>query len=157
MQKTTPITKEGHDKLLAELEHLIKVEREAIKIVIAEARALGDLKENAEYHSAKEKQALLEGRIGQLQGTLAHSQIIDTKSIDSETIVFGATVNLTDENGNAVVYKIVGQEESNIKEGKISYTSPIGKALIGKEEGDTILVRAPRGDIEYEIESFTFE
>ena len=157
MQNNTPITREGYEKLNEELEQLIKVDREKIKTVIAEARELGDLKENAEYHSAKEKQALLEGRIGTLQGIIASSQIIDIDSIKSDKVVFGATVTLTDENDNTVVYKIVGQEESNIKDGKISYTSPIGKALIGREEGDTILVRAPKGDVEYEIESFTFE
>jgi transcription elongation factor GreA len=157
MEKNTPITREGYEKLNRELEQLIKVDREEIKKVIAEARELGDLKENAEYHSAKEKQALLEGRIGALQGIMASCQIIDIKSIESDKIVFGATVSLTDENGETVIYKIVGQEESNIKDGKISYTSPIGKALIGKEEGDTIIVRAPKGDVEYEIESFSFE
>ncbi|RLA65243.1 MAG: transcription elongation factor GreA [Epsilonproteobacteria bacterium] len=157
MEKNTPITQEGFDKLNQELEQLIKVEREELKVVIAEARALGDLKENAEYHSAKEKQALLEGRIGTLQGILASCQVIDIKSIKSDKIVFGATVTLNNEEGEVVVYKIVGQEESDIKSGKISYASPIGKALIGKEEGDTILVRAPKGNIEYEVESFTFE
>jgi len=157
MNNTAPITREGFDKLNQELEQLIKVDREDIKKVIAEARALGDLKENAEYHSAKEKQALLEGRIGTIQGIIANCRIIDVESIKSDKIVFGAMVTLTNENGDTLVYKIVGQQESNIKDGKISYNSPIGKALIGREEGDTILVRAPKGDVEYEIESFTFE
>ncbi|TDJ08988.1 MAG: transcription elongation factor GreA [Deltaproteobacteria bacterium] len=157
MDNTTPITRQGFDKLNQELEQLIKVDREDIKKVIAEARALGDLKENAEYHSAKEKQALLEGRIGTIQGIIANCRIIDVESIKSDKIVFGAMVTLTNENGDTLVYKIVGQQESNIKDGKISYNSPIGKALIGREEGDTILVRAPKGDVEYEIESFTFE
>jgi len=157
MEKNTPITRQGFEKINQELEQLIKIDREEIKKVIAEARELGDLKENAEYHSAKEKQALLEGRIGTLQGILAGCRIIDLETIKSDKVVFGATVTLTDENGDTVIYKIVGQEESNIKDGKISYNSPIGKALIGREEGDTILVRAPKGDVEYEIESFTFE
>jgi len=157
MKKNTPITRQGFEKINQELEQLIKVDREKIKKVIAEARELGDLKENAEYHSAKEKQALLEGRIGTLQGILAGCMIIDVETIKSDKVVFGATVTLTDEDGDTVIYKIVGQEESNKKDGKISYNSPIGKALIGREEGDTILVRAPKGDVEYEIESFTFE
>lgn len=156
MQKNLPITKEGYEKLNNELNHLIKVERENLKRTIAEARELGDLKENAEYHSAKEKQALVEGRISHLQGIIANSQVIEPKNIKSDRVVFGATVKLIDEDGNSVIYKIVGSEESDIKLGKISFTSPIGKALIGREQGDTILVRAPKGDITYEIESFYF-
>ena len=157
MQKSQPITKEGFEKLNNELNHLIRIERENLKVTIAEARALGDLKENAEYHSAKEKQALVEGRISFLHGVIANSQVIDTKTIKSDRVVFGATVKLIDEDGASVVYKIVGADESDIKAGKISFTSPIGKALIGREEGDTITVRAPKGDITYEIESFHFE
>lgn len=157
MQKNLPITKDGYEKLNNELSHLIKVERENLKKTIAEARALGDLKENAEYHSAKEKQALVEGRISHLQHIIANSQVIDPKNLKSDRVVFGATVNLVDEEGNSVIYKIVGSEESDIKVGKISFTSPIGKALIGREQGDTILVKAPKGDITYEIESFYFE
>jgi transcription elongation factor GreA len=157
MQKLSPITKEGFEKLNNELNHLIRVERESLKIVIAEARALGDLKENAEYHSAKEKQALIEGRISHLNGVIANSQVIDPKTIKSDRVVFGATVKLADENGNIVIYKIVGSDESDMKVGKISFTSPIGKALIGRESGDTIVVKAPKGDVTYEIESFSFE
>lgn len=157
MQKNLPITREGYEKLNNELNHLIRVERENLKKTIAEARALGDLKENAEYQTAKEKQALVEGRISHLQGIIANSQIIDPKNIKSERVVFGATVKLVDEDGASVIYKIVGSEESDIKAGKISFTSPIGKALIGREQGDTVLVRAPKGDITYEIESFYFE
>jgi transcription elongation factor GreA len=157
MQRHSPITKEGFEKLNNELNHLIKVERENLKKTLAEARALGDLKENAEYHSAKEKQALMEGRISQLQGIIANSQIIDIKTIKSERVVFGATVKLTDEEGGTVIYKIVGSDESDLKSGKISFTSPIGKALIGRSEGDTITVKAPKGDITYEIDNFYFE
>ena len=157
MQKLLPITKEGYEKLNNELNHLIRVERESLKIVISEARALGDLKENAEYHSAKEKQALIEGRISHLHGVIANSQVIDPKTIKSDRVVFGATVKLADENGNIVIYKIVGSDESDMKVGKISFTSPIGKALIGREQGDTIVVKAPKGDVTYEIESFSFE
>ena len=158
MANDFPITIEGVKNLQDELDQLIKVEREEIKVKISEARELGDLKENAEYHSAKEKQALLEGRISQLQGILANSQIIDPKAISSETIVFGATVTLIDVNkGSQVIFQIVGKDESNIKVGKISFLSPLGKALIGKEEGDTVVVKAPKGDIEYEVESFEFK
>lgn len=157
MTNETPITKEGFDKVQEELDHLIKVEREELKVTIAEARELGDLKENAEYHSAKEKQSVIEGRIMQLQGVIANSQVIDPKSVSSDKIVFGATVTLLNvEDDETVIYKIVGEIESNMKEGKISYKSPLGKAVIGKEEGDTVIVKAPKGDIEYEVESFEY-
>lgn len=157
MTTTTPITKEGMDRLNNELNHLIKVEREALKKTIQEARELGDLKENAEYHAAKEKQSQLEGRIMQLQGVLAQAQIVDVSQVNSEKIVFGATVTLLDiEKDSRVTYQIVGEFESNKEQGKISYTSPLGKALIGKEEGDLVTVRAPKGDVEYEIESVEY-
>lgn len=152
-----PITLAGKNKLESELEQLIKVEREDLKVAIAEARELGDLKENAEYHAAKEKQGIVEGRIAQIQGILARSRVVDIGNIKSERIVFGATVKLLDVEKDAVMtYKIVGEDESDIREFKISFTSPLGKALIGKEEGDTVVVKAPKGDIEYEIQSFEF-
>jgi len=157
MSNASPITKGGLEKLQAELDGLIKVDREEIKVAIAEARELGDLKENAEYHSAKEKQALIEGRISQLQAIVANSKVIDPSTIESDTIVFGAKVTLLDvEKDTTVTYQIVGEDESNTKEGKISYKSPLGKALIGKEDGDTVLFKAPKGEVEYEIESFEF-
>jgi transcription elongation factor GreA len=153
----TPITLAGKNKLEAELSQLVKVEREEIKIAISEARALGDLKENAEYHSAKEKQAIIEGRIAQLQGILARARVVEVSSIKSSKIVFGATVSVLDVQKNAsVTYKIVGEDESDSRAYKISFNSPLGKALIGKEEGDTVIVKAPKGDIELEIESFEF-
>lgn len=153
----TPITLSGKLKLEAELEILIKKEREDIKVAISEARALGDLKENAEYHSAKEKQGIIEGRISQLQGILARARVVDISKIKSERIVFGASVTLHDTaKGTRHTYKLVGEEEANFKEFRVSYISPLGKALIGKEEGDTVIVKAPKGDIEYEIESFEF-
>lgn len=152
-----PITLSGKNKLQAELDQLVKVDREEIKIAIAEARELGDLKENAEYHSAKEKQGILEGRIAQLQGILARSRVVEVSKIKSEKIVFGATVNLIDTvKDTRHRYKIVGEDESDIRENKISYTSPLGRALIGKEEGEIVVVKAPKGDVEYEIESFEF-
>ena len=156
MQKS-PITTEGIKKVEEELNHLIKVEREELKTTIAEARELGDLKENAEYHAAKEKQGIVEGRIAQLQHVVANSQVIDVANLQSEPVVFGATVHLINtETDEEVTYKIVGDTETDSKQGKISYNSPLGKALIGKEEGDTVVVKAPKGDIEYEIDSFEF-
>jgi len=153
----TPITLAGKMKIEAELDHLVKIEREQIKVAIAEARELGDLKENAEYHSAKEKQGIIEGRISQLQGILARARVVDISKIQSTKIVFGATVTLVDqEKGTTHKYKIVGEEEAEFKDNKISYISPLGRALIGKEEGDTIIVKAPKGDVEYEVESFEF-
>ena len=152
-----PITLAGKNKLEAELNQLVKVEREELKVAIAEARELGDLKENAEYHAAKEKQGIVEGRIAQLQGILARSRVVEVAKIKSTKIVFGATVSLLDVSKNLnITYKIVGEDESEIRENKISYNSPLGKALIGKEEGDTVIVKAPKGDVEYEIESFEF-
>lgn len=153
----TPITLVGKNKLQAELDQLVKIEREEIKIAIAEARELGDLKENAEYHSAKEKQGIIEGRIAQLQGVLARARVVEVGKIKSQKIVFGATVVVFDaEKEIRHTYIIVGEDESNSRENKISYTSPLGRALIGKEEGDTVVVKAPKGDMEYEIESFEF-
>ena len=153
----TPITLGGKLKLEAELSHLIKVEREEIKIAISEARELGDLKENAEYHSAKERQGIIEGRISQLQGILAHARVVDISKINSTRIVFGASVTLHDvEKGVRHTYKLVGEEEAEFRENRISYISPLGRALIGKEEGDTVIVKAPKGDVEYEVESFEF-
>lgn len=151
------LTLQGKKRIEIELNRLITSEREHLKKIIAHARALGDLKENAEYHSAKEKQGLLEGRIAQLQGALAHSQVIDTSKVQSEVIVFGATVTLQDIDNKTITYKIVGQEESNTKEGRISIESPLGQALIGKEEGDTVVVKAPKGDIEYEVQEITYK
>jgi transcription elongation factor GreA len=152
-----PITLIGKNKLQTELDQLVKIEREVIKIAISEARALGDLKENAEYHSAKEKQSIIEGRIAQLQGILARSRVVEVSKIKSQKIVFGATVQVIDTQKEIRhKYIIVGEDESNSRENKISYTSPLGRALIGKEEGETVIVKAPKGDVEYEIESFEF-
>lgn len=157
MQKENPITKNGLEKITNELDQLVKVERERLKQVIQEARELGDLKENAEYHAAKEKQAQVEGRIMQLQGVVASARVVDLNQVKSDKIVFGATVTLIDtEKDSTVTYKIVSEFESDSAKKKISYTSPLGKALIGKEEGDTVTVRAPKGEVEYEIESFEF-
>ena len=119
---------------------------------IAEARSHGDLSENAEYDAAKEKQAFIEGRIKEIEGKLSNAQIIDPKTINADgRCVFGATVELEDENGNSVIYQIVGEDEADIKNGKISVTSPVARALIGKYSGDTAQVQAPGGMREYEI------
>jgi transcription elongation factor GreA len=155
--QTSPITINGKNKLELELDHLIKVEREALKKEIGEARELGDLKENAEYHAAKERQSHIEGRIAELQAIVAQAEVIDVKAIKSEKIVFGATINLRDiQKDQLFTYQIVGKDEADIKEGKISFLSPLGKALIGKEVGDTVEVHAPKGIIEYEVESFEY-
>lgn len=152
-----PITLAGKNKLEAELNQLVKVDREELKISISEARELGDLKENAEYHAAKEKQSSVEGRIAQLQGILARSRVVEVSKIKSTKIVFGASVTILDVAKDVTItYRIVGEDESDSRENKISFTSPLGKALIGKEEGDTVIVKAPKGDVEYEIESFEF-
>lgn len=152
-----PITKAGKDKIEEELNHLIKVEREKLKETIAEARDLGDLKENAEYHAAKERQGIIEGRIAQLQGILARARVVDVSKIKSDKIVFGATVTLRDiEKDSIVTYQVVGEDEADIRLGKISFNSPLGKALIGKESGDTVIVKAPKGDVEYEVDNFEF-
>lgn len=147
-----PITREGYNKVQEELDFLIKEVREELRVTIAAARELGDLKENAEYHAAKEKQSQVEGRIAQLQGIIATSKVIDVGTIKSTKVVFGATVTIANsDSGEEVSYKIVGESESNMKEGKISFNSPLGKALIGKEEGDNVIVKAPKGTIEYEV------
>lgn len=128
-----------------------------MKNEISEAREHGDLKENSEYHAAKEKQSLLEGRILEIQGKLAAAVVVDISKIKSKKIVFGATVRLFNvDKDESVTYKIVGEDEANTKIGKISLESPLAKALIGKEAGDEIIVKAPKGDIEYEIESVEY-
>lgn len=148
-----PITVVGAEKMRAELHHLKTVERPAVIQAIAEARAQGDLSENAEYDAAKEKQGFIEGRIADLEGKLANAQIIDPKTLDADgRVVFGATVELEDaETGDTVSYQIVGDDEADIKAGKISVSSPIARALIGKYVGDTVDVQAPGGVRHYEV------
>lgn len=145
----------GADALRAELERLKKVDRPRIVQAIAEAREHGDLKENAEYHAAREQQGFCEGRIQDIEGKLSHAQIIDVKSIpETGKVIFGATIDLINvETDQKITYQIVGEDEADIKSGKISVGSPFARALIGKEVGDIALVRAPGGDIEYEIDA----
>ena len=148
-----PLTVVGAEKLRAELQHLKAVERPAVIQAIAEARAQGDLSENAEYDAAKEKQGFIEGRIAELEGKLSNAQIIDPTTLDADgRIVFAATVELEDiESGDSVTYQIVGDDEADIKAGKISVSSPIARALIGKYAGDTVDVQAPGGVRQYEV------
>lgn len=148
-----PITVVGAEKMRAELQNLKSVERPAVIQAIAEARAQGDLSENAEYDAAKEKQGFIEGRIADLEGKLSNAQIIDPTTLDADgRIVFGATVELEDlESSDTVTYQIVGDDEADIKHGKISVSSPIARALIGKYAGDGVDVQAPGGVRQYEV------
>ena len=149
----TPLTLRGADKLREELNHLKTVLRPKITQAIAEARAYGDLKENAEYHAAREQQSFTEGRIKEIESKLSNCQIIDVTQVNAHgKVVFGATVDLADaETGDEVTYQIVGEDEANIKQGMISITSPIARALIGKREGDVATVQAPGGIREFDI------
>jgi transcription elongation factor GreA len=152
-----PMTPAGLVRLKQELKRLKGVERQRIVREIAEARAHGDLSENAEYHAAKEKQSHVEGRITQVEHWIATADVIDVSRLSGDRVVFGATVRLTDsQSGDEVLYRIVGELEADLKQGKISVTSPIARALIGKVEGDVVRVRAPGGEREYEIESVEF-
>jgi len=153
MATTIPITKIGAEKLKAELHELKTVQRPWVINAIAEARAQGDLSENAEYDAAKDRQGFIEGRIRELEGKLAAAQIIDPSKLDAGgKVVFGATVDLEEEeSGDKVTYQIVGEDEADLKQGLINISSPIARALIGKEEGDTAEVQAPGGIKHYEI------
>ncbi|NIP16090.1 MAG: transcription elongation factor GreA [Pseudomonadales bacterium] len=149
-----PMTLEGAEALRKELSERKSVLRPQITQAIAEAREHGDLKENAEYHAAREQQGFNEGRIQEIEGKLADAQIIDVSKISpSGKVVFGATVTLIDaDSGDEVAYKIVGEDEADIKEGKISVMSPIARSVIGKAVGDVSVVRTPAGEVEYEID-----
>jgi len=150
---TIPLTRRGADLLKTELHRLKTVERQAVIRAIADARAQGDLSENAEYDAAKDKQGFIEGRIQEIEGKLAAAQIIDPSSLDADgKVVFGATVELEDEDGGTrVTYQIVGDDEADLKLGLISISSPIARALIGKEAGDVAEVQAPGGVRHWEI------
>jgi transcription elongation factor GreA len=155
---TIPITKRGAEKLKAELHRQKTVDRPAVINAIAEARAQGDLSENAEYDAAKDRQGFIEGRIQEVEGKLSAAQIIDPTSIDAGgKVVFGATVELEEEStGESVTYQIVGEDEADLKQGLINVGSPIARALIGKEEGDTAEVQAPGGLKRYEIVAVSY-
>ncbi|MEM6727118.1 MAG: transcription elongation factor GreA [Pseudomonadota bacterium] len=151
-----PLTRAGHGRLDAELKTLKSVERPAIIAAIAEARDLGDLKENAEYHSAREKQGFIEGRIKELEAILSRAEVMDPEKL-SGAIKFGATVGLVDEDTDEEkTYQIVGEPEADIEAGKLNIKSPLARALIGKEEGDSVEVRTPGGTRSYEILSITY-
>lgn len=154
-----PLTVKGAEKLRAELHQLKAVERPTVISAIAEARSHGDLSENAEYDAAKERQAFVEGRIKEVEGKLANAQIIDPKLLDADgRCVFGATLDLEDQDsGLPVTYQIVGEDEADIKDGKISVNSPIARALIGKYAGDIAQVQAPGGLREYEVLDVRYE
>ncbi|HEY9396151.1 MAG TPA: transcription elongation factor GreA [Burkholderiales bacterium] len=154
-----PLTVTGAAKLRAELHRLKTVERPSVITAIAEARAQGDLSENAEYDAAKERQGFVEGRIAEVEHKLANAQVIDPKALDIDgRCVFGATVELEDpDNGDTVTYQIVGDDEADIKDGKVSISSPIARALIGKYAGDTAEVQAPGGIRAYEILDVRYE
>ena len=154
-----PITLQGSQRLRAELEELKSVKRPAVINAIAEARAHGDLKENAEYHAAREQQGFIEGRIKQLEAELSHAQIIDVSSLNAGSrVVFGAKVELADvDTDEQRSYQIVGDLEADIKQGLIAISSPVARALIGKHEGDVITIQAPAGQREYEIVAVRYE
>lgn len=148
-----PMTVHGHKLVQNELKSLKSVARPTVIKAIAEARAHGDLKENAEYHAAKDQQGFIEGRIKELEGKLSHVQVIDVTEIDAGgRIIFGSTIELlNEETGEEITYKIVGEDEADIKNGLISFTSPIARALISKNEGDVVEFNAPDGDRSYEV------
>ena len=156
--KKVPMTVEGEARLREELNHLKTVVRPRVIADIATAREHGDLKENAEYHAAREEQGFAEGRIKEIEGKLADSQVIDIKSLPvSSKVIFGTTVTLFNvDTEETVTYKIVGDDEADVKVKKISYASPIAKAIIGKEEGDEIAIQVPSGEVVYEIEKVEY-
>ncbi|CAN1555738.1 MAG: transcription elongation factor GreA [Alphaproteobacteria bacterium PA3] len=152
-----PMTAEGHAALDAELKRLKTDERPSVIGAISEARSHGDLSENAEYHAAKERQSYIEGRIAELEDKLARAQVIDVSKLSGTNVKFGATVTVIDEDtDHKAAYKIVGEDEADVKLGKISITSPIARAMIGKEEGDVVEVAAPGGSKSYEIVAVTW-
>jgi len=158
MMQRVPMTKQGAEALREQLNYLKGEKRHKIIANIEEARAHGDLSENAEYHAAKEDQGMNEAKVKDLEDRLARAQVIDPATLKSDKIVFGATVELVDaETEKEVTYQIVGEDEADIEQGKISVTSPIARALIGREEGDIAIVKAPGGEREYEIGAIRYE
>ncbi|MBI3294910.1 MAG: transcription elongation factor GreA [Deltaproteobacteria bacterium] len=153
-----PMTVIGHKKLEEELKNLKTVERPKVIAAIAEARSHGDLSENAEYDAAKDRQAFLEGRIAEIEDKIARAQVIDTSEVRSDRIVFGATVELMDvDSEEKKTYRIVGTDEADIKLGLLSIESPIARQLLNKSAGDQVIIRVPKGDVEYEILSVRYE
>lgn len=152
-----PMTREGFEALRKELDHLKKVIRPQVIAEISRAREFGDLSENAEYHAAKEKQGFIESKIRQIEDKLARAQVIETTNLQSDRVVFGATVVVIDEETNEEKsFRLVGEDEGNTQEGKISIMSPLARALLGKEVGDVVQVNAPKGIMRYEIVDIYF-
>jgi len=152
-----PMLAEGHRRLSEQVRHLKQVERPAIVEAIEAARAHGDLSENAEYHAAKERQGQVEATIADIEDQLSRAMVIDPATLSGDKVVFGATVTLVDEDDKKVKYQLVGQSEADAKDGKISYNSPLGRALIGREKGDEVEVSTPSGDRYYEIAKVEFK
>lgn len=153
-----PMTPRGQQSLREELKHLREVERPKNVQDIEEARAHGDLRENAEYHAAKEKQAFIEGRSREIEAVLAQAEVIDPAKLSGTRVVFGATVQLTDtDSGDETTYTIVGDYEGDIKHGRIAISAPVARALIGKDQGDTVTIRTGKGSREYQISTVKFE
>ncbi len=154
-----PMTARGAEALKAELAHLKSVERPRVINAIAEARAHGDLKENAEYHAAREQQGFIEGRIQEIEGKLASAHVVDVAALSRDgKVVFGVTVDLANtDSGEEVSYRIVGEDEADIKNGLINFSTPIARALMGKFEGDVVTVQTPGGGIEYEVVAVRYE
>jgi len=152
------MTLAGKAKLENELKQLIHNDRPGVIKAIEEARGHGDISENADYDAAKDRQAMIEGRIAEIQGKLANAEVVDTAALKSQKIIFGATVELQDlENDETVKYQIVGEDESDVKSGKVSVFSPIARSLIGKKKGDIIEFRSPKGEKEFEVLNFFFK
>lgn len=152
-----PMTAGGFNRLQEELKHLKSVARPEVIKAIAEAREHGDLSENAEYHAARERQSFIEGRVMELEDRISRAEIIDTSKLSGDTVKFGATVTLADEDTDEeITYQIVGQDESDIKEGRLSITAPLARSLIGKAEGDQVEVTTPGGSKSYEIVTVQF-
>ena len=156
MSEKVPMLKAGYESMLAELKQLKSVDRQAVVKAIEVAREHGDLSENAEYHAAKDQQGFIEARINELDGKTSRAQVIDPATLSGDRVIFGATVTLIDEDDETVVYQLVGADEGDVKAGKISYSSPIGRALITRSEGDDVEVKTPSGSKYYEIEKVQF-
>jgi transcription elongation factor GreA len=158
MAEKAPMTRQGYEALINELKHLRAVIRPQVIEAVRLAREEGDLRENAEYHGTKEKQAILEARIRHLETQLANAEVIDTGTLAGDRVIFGATVQVREaENDEEKAFRLVGADEANPQKGWISIQSPVGRALVGKQIGDTVEVRVPRGILIYEIVSITFE
>lgn len=158
MSDRQPMTLGGKAKLENELKNLLQVERPNVIKAIEEARGHGDLSENADYDAAKDRQGMIEGRIAEIQSKLANAEVVDTASLQSSTIIFGATVEIQDlESDEKVSYTIVGEDESDVKKGKVSIFSPIARSLIGKRKGDIIEFKSPKGEKEFEVLNFFFK